>query len=72
MGYDLKETLAGDNIHARVWHRKKGIIYLEYYYQIASKKGFTLFYIEVPVTPKNDHLKVGDKVDMQLFIKGIK
>ncbi len=72
MAYDLKETLTGDNIHARVWHKKKRILYLEYYYKIASRKQLTLFYLEVPVTAQNNHLKIGDKIDMQLLIKGTK
>lgn len=63
---DLQNSRSADNIIAQVMH-KKHFIKLRYKF---NKR--TPYWIEIPVTPFNEHLVVGDIVNLQLKMLRIK
>lgn len=57
----MKKTVSGAHIYAEVLGKKRKIA-LQY------RVGEKTYIIEIPITKLNDHLKVGDEVEMSLAI----
>ncbi len=64
----MKVTKEASDMTVRVWAKIEGIFYLQYDYLKNDGEIITCD-IEIPITDKNKHLKVGDEIEMQLLME---